>query len=504
MEHLLRETILRQLDPTTIEAKPWRQWLADHFAAYTSAPFAERHVRFWEWVSELQPGVRPKPRVEVWPRGGGKSSTTELGVAYVGSQPEPRRHFVLYVSETQEQANHHVQAIAGMLERVGVQRAVNQYNASKGWRMSTIRAANGFNLMAFGLDAGMRGIKLDEFRPDLIVCDDIDGRHDTADTTRKKIQTLTTSILPTGSADCAVIIVQNKIAEDSIVSQLCDGRADFLYDRHPATVEPAVLDLQYERVIEDGMPKYRITGGQETWPGQDLATCERQMNDWGLSAFLREAQQEVEEIDGGLWNQAKDIDAWRVVQTPPLYRIAVGVDPSGGGDEVGIVVAGLSYHWQGRLWDEPHVYVIHDASLHGTPKQWAEAAVGAYGLFQADVIVAEKNYGGDMVKSTLQSVDGAPAVKLVTASRGKLIRAEPVQKLYEDGRVHHVGTFPELEKEMRTYMQGSKDSPNRMDALVWSLTELTSGAVAATDQSAFAPATESRRERASRHRRMRP
>lgn len=489
LEHLLRETILRQLDPETIEAKPWRQWLADGFAAYTSAPFADRHIRFWEWISALEPGVRPRPRVEVWPRGGGKSSTTELGVAYVGSQPEPRRHFVLYVSETQEQANHHVQAIAGMLERVGVQRAVNQYNASKGWRMSTIRAANGFNLMAFGLDAGMRGIKLDEFRPDLIVCDDIDGRHDSAETTRKKVQTLTTSILPTGSADCAVIIVQNKIAEDSIVSQLCDGRADFLYDREPPTVEPAVRDLEYERVIEDGMPRYRITGGTATWEGQDLETCERQMNDWGLAAFEREAQHEVEEVEGGLWDQARDIDPFRVIQTPPLYRIAVAVDPSGGasGDEVGIVVAGLSHHWGGRMVAEPHVYVIHDASLQGSPKEWAEAAVRAYDLFKADVIVAEKNFGGDMVKATLQSVPGAPAVKLVTASRGKTVRAEPVQKIYEDGRGHHVGRFPELEKEMRSYVAGSGASPNRMDALVWAVTELTGGsAEQVNDQSAFA------------------
>lgn len=485
--HLLMAATLRKRK--ALQAKPWRQWLADSFASYTSAPFAERHVRFWEWLSSLEPGVRPRARTEVWPRGGGKSSTTELGVAFVGSQPDPPRHFVLYVSETQEQANLHVSAIAGMLERVGVQRAVNQYHASKGWTQTTIRAANGFNVKAFGLDSGMRGIKLDEFRPDLIVMDDIDGRHDTPETTRKKIQTLTTSILPTGSADCAVIIVQNKIHENSIVSQLCDGRADFLHGRIPAVVEKAVNDLEYERVIgEDGMPEYRITGGTPTWEGQNLATCERQMNDWGLAAFLREAQQEVDEIEGGLWDQARDIDPFRTTQLPrEMTRIVVAIDPNTttGNDEAGIIVAGTSYEAWGsdiknfRRSDIEHGYLLEDATIGGGPKAWAEAAVTAYHKHRADAMVAEKNNGGDMIALTVATIPGGPPVSLVWASRGKITRAEPVQKLYEDGRIHHVGHFPELEKEYRTYTPPKpgqrQDSPNRMDAAVWAFTDLMVG-----------------------------
>ena len=92
---------------------------------------------------------------------------------------------------------------------------------------------------------------------------------------------------------------------------------------------------------------------------------------------------------------------------------------------------------------------------------------------------------------------------MVNASRGKIIRAEPVQKLYEDGRVHHVGTFPELEKEMRTYTQGSTDSPNRMDALVWTISELFMGAANVTDQSAFTPAQDSPDMLAMRRRSLR-
>lgn len=280
----------------------WRDWLARHFASYTRAPFADRHIRFWEWVTALHPNIKPRPRVEVWGRGGAKSTTIELGCAYLGSIPAPVRKFVLYVSETQVQANAHVQAVASMLERVGMGRAVNQYGASKGWRQTQVRARNGFNVMAFGLDAGMRGIKLDEFRPDLIVFDDIDGRHDTPTTTQKKIEVITESVLPAGSADCAVIVIQNKIHQDSIVSQLCDGRADFLHDRLPATVEPAVRGLKYERVVEpDGSIRFHITEGTATWPGQDIATCERQMAEWGERAFLREAQHQVENTGEGIF-----------------------------------------------------------------------------------------------------------------------------------------------------------------------------------------------------------
>lgn len=456
-------------------SRPWREWLGAHFASYTFAPFADRHIRFWNWIATLQPGVRPRARVEVWSRGGAKSSTLELGCTYIGSEPTPRRHYVLYVSNTQAQANKHVAAIAGMLERVGVQRAINEYGSSKGWRHEEIRTANGFNVTAFGLDSGMRGVKLDEYRPDIIIFDDIDGRHDTADTVRKKIDVITTTVLPSGSTDCAVIVIQNKIHKDGIVSQLCDGRADFLHDRLPATVEPAITGLQYEQRIQpDGTPRYVITGGQATWAGQNVDTCEQQINEWGLGAFLREAQHEVDEVEGGLWQRARDIDSFRVKRLPgSFHRIVVAIDPNTtkGGDDAGIVAAGISYEWNERMWPQAHAYVLEDATIEGSPKEWAEQGVAVYRKLAADSLVAERNNGGDMVGITIGTIPGAPPVKLVWASRGKQTRAEPVQKLYEDGRVHHNGTFTKLEREMCSWHPGN-DSPNRMDALVWAITEL--------------------------------
>jgi phage terminase large subunit-like protein len=118
-----------------------------------------------------------------------------------------------------------------------------------------------------------------------------------------------------------------------------------------------------------------------------------------------------------------------------------------------------------------HLYVTDDASQHGSPDEWGRAAVTLYHKLQADILVAEKNNGGEMVEHVIRTIDPAVRVKLVHASRGKYVRAEPVAAIYEQGRGHHVGTFRKLEDEMCQWEPGN-DSPNRMDALVWLATEL--------------------------------
>lgn len=440
-------------------------WCQHYFAAYTAAANAPRHDRFWQWIEDLQPGIRPRPRVEVWPRGGGKSTTIELGCARLGSEPSPRRHYVLYVCKTQAQADKHVTAIAAMLERCNVGRAVNEYGSSKGWRHSEIRTSTGFNVTAFGLDSGMRGVKLDQYRPDVMIFDDVDDRLDTSDTTQKKIDVITTTILPSGSSDCAIIFVQNKIAQNSIVSRLCDGRADFLHDRLPATVEPAVIGLRYARVTQDdGTARYVITEGVASWEGQSLVTCEQQINAWGLGAFRREAQHNVEIVEGALWK--RDF----IVQKPAvdLQRIVVAVDPAGtsnrSSDETGIIVAGLGVDGCG--------YILADRSCRLSPDGWARRAVAAFHEFSADRLVAEVNYGGDMVALTIATVDRTVPFKKVTASRGKAVRAEPVAAIYEQRRAFHCAPFPELEDQLCSWTPESGESPDRLDALVWALSEL--------------------------------
>lgn len=122
--------------------------------------------------------------------------------------------------------------------------------------------------------------------------------------------------------------------------------------------------------------------------------------------------------------------------------------------------------------DDGHGYVLEDKSLTGSPDAWARQAVAAYNTWKADRIIAEVNNGGDLVESTLRTVDANVSITQVRASRGKITRAEPVAALYEQGKVHHVGTFSTLEDQMVSMMTGMSGSPDRVDALVWALTAL--------------------------------
>lgn len=288
--------------------KEWRKSFPNAF----KAPNGERHDRLWGWFDALEPGVKPPAQIEIWGRGGAKSQSAESCTAFVGEKGT--RTYVLYVSGTQDQADKHVASIATMLAKRGIDRALNKYGNSKGWRRNQLRAANGFNVEALGLDTAARGIKLDEFRPDLIILDDIDEREDTPERTEKKIRAISQTIIPAGSADCAVLFIQNLIIEDGIAAQLMEDRADFLLDRNTPEIEPAVRGLVWEQYInERGKSLYRITGGVPTWEGQSLKTCEKQINEWGLRSFLREAQHEVKGADGYFFN----VEAFRTVPTLP-------------------------------------------------------------------------------------------------------------------------------------------------------------------------------------------
>lgn len=179
------------------------------------------------------------------------------------------------------------------------------------------------------------------------------------------------------------------------------------------------------------------------------------------------------EVEGALWTQ-RQIDDFRVRRAPEdLVRIIVGVDPSGGStddhDEQGILIAAKGA--------DGHGYVLADRSCRESPDGWGRRAVQGFVDFEADKIVAEKNYGGEMVEAVVNAAAKAMGVSIaykpVNASRGKRLRAEPIHQLYEQGLIHHVGTFPELEDQQTEWVpESGKASPDRLDALVWALTEL--------------------------------
>jgi phage terminase large subunit-like protein len=176
----------------------------------------------------------------------------------------------------------------------------------------------------------------------------------------------------------------------------------------------------------------------------------------------------LDDIPGALWQRAM-LDDLRVAEAPELQRIVVAVDPavtSGeDSDETGIVVAGKGI--------DGHGYVLADLTCRLSPDGWARRAVQAYHTRRADMLVAEVNNGGELVETTIRTVDPLVAYKAVRASRGKRVRAEPVAALYEQGRVHHVGSLADLEDQQCNYTPDGYDgSPDRVDALVYALTEL--------------------------------
>jgi phage terminase large subunit-like protein len=167
------------------------------------------------------------------------------------------------------------------------------------------------------------------------------------------------------------------------------------------------------------------------------------------------------------------------VSRSDLKRIVVAIDPavtSGeDADDSGIIVVARGPH-QPSTCTIPHCsghgYVLDDRTCHATPTEVARIAVRAFDDFQADRIVAEVNNGADYIGTVVHTVRAGVPFKAVRATRGKQLRAEPASALYEQGRCHHLGVFPELEQQMETWTADSRNSPDRLDALVWGLTEL--------------------------------
>ena len=215
---------------------------------------------------------------------------------------------------------------------------------------------------------------------------------------------------------------------------------------------------------------YNLSDSQMLWRRYKIT----ELN--GISNFEREYPATVEEafkvdVKGALWTR-RTIEQNRVHVAPELKRIIVAVDPAvtskESSDETGIVVAGIDYN--------DHGYVLEDQSGIYTPNEWANIVVGLYKKWEADRIVTEVNQGGDLLENTLRTVDRTVSYRGVRASRGKRARAEPVASLFERGLIHHVGAFTGLEDQMCTWDASSdNNSPDRVDALVWAMTDLMLG-----------------------------
>lgn len=188
----------------------------------------------------------------------------------------------------------------------------------------------------------------------------------------------------------------------------------------------------------------------------------------GSKAFASEYLNEPVDEGSTLWKEAS-INANRRKTAPALKRLIVALDPSasGDGDECGILVGGIDA--------DKHGYCLEDDTLKGSPATWARVALETFWRLEADYIVAEKNQGGEMIIQTLKSVlkpgETLPRIKLVHASRGKTVRADPIAALDEQGKLHIVGKLTKLEDELVGWTPG-QNSPNRLDVYVWLFTDL--------------------------------
>ena len=176
----------------------------------------------------------------------------------------------------------------------------------------------------------------------------------------------------------------------------------------------------------------------------------------------------LDDVEGALWSPSM-IEKTRVKEIPEMQRVVVAIDPAVSNnedsDETGIIVVGKGF--------DNRYYILEDLSDRMSADTWANVAINAYYKHKCDRIIAEVNNGGDLVERLIRTVDREVPYKKVHASRGKLVRAEPISALYEQEKVSHVGSFPKLEDQMCSYTLDSKSSPDRLDALVWGLTELS-------------------------------
>ncbi len=466
-----------------LDETDWRAWLAALFPIHVAAPFAPHHADYWDWLWELAPDVAPPPFIGVWPRGGGKSSSVELGIAALAARG--RRSYGLYICESQAQADDHVSSVARLLESTAyataypqaAARGLGKFNNPLGWRQNRLRTASGFTLDAVGLDTAARGVKLERQRPDLIILDDIDSETDGEPAVQKKMLTLTTKLLPAGSSDAAVLGVQNLVHRDSVFSRLVDGRADFLHDRIVSGPVPAIQDAAYEQV--EG--RWAVVAGTPTWSGQDLAICQAEIARFGLGGFRTECQHEVEKDDSGMFGH---IEFRHVAATdvPDPVRSSVWVDPAvtdtDHSDSHGVQADGIAV--------DGTIYRLYSWEQRASPDEAIRRAIVKAVELGADCVGVETNQGGDTWRTVYDSAWKAlvtdpdypqitatthrPAFRSERAGVGegsKAHRASQMLADYEQGRiVHMLGTHETLERALRRFP--IRKPLDLVDAAYWS------------------------------------
>ncbi len=294
-----------------------------HPATRVPVPMGEHHLELWDFVRQIERGhlpvIRDRQRdsfIAVWPRGGAKTTTAQLACSYLAGRGT--RRYGIYVSDTLEQASQKVEGIGTMLTSSRFRmaypevaaRRINEYGKGA-WRRSRIQTQE-FTLDAFGMDSAIRGVKIDEDRPDLIVLDDLDKEHDSAYLTEVKMDKLRRSILPAGQQGNTITIgLQNLILLGGIFDQLV-GATDVLANRLVRGPHPAVKALRTEAYVDsEGRDRTRITGGSPTWSGFSLGDAQDEIDRIGIRSFMLEMQHDLRAQSDLIYSQfSPDTHRW--------------------------------------------------------------------------------------------------------------------------------------------------------------------------------------------------
>jgi len=332
----------------------WSEFLKQAGPNTFNKPFSHFHKEFWDWYWRLTKMRRDKEPLtkEVltflagWSRGGGKSANVEWACITEGAMGLDG--YVLYVSLTQASANSHVSDIRKRLEsdEIGrffpdlaeplIGRHANQY----GWRQDFLMTKGGWAIRPVGLDVAVRGFREGDLRPTLIVFDDIDDFKMSVASVEANLETISRSILPSGTESTIHLIAQNLIAEHCAVNQIYTGKSDILGDHYPS-VYPAFEELEVEKTINEktGKPAYTIVSCKPTWEGMDIDAARINLNKTGLEAFYAEYQHDfsldqsdkvlpeyAEEVHVISWSQFQYVFGGMYGRIPDHWQVALGLD----------------------------------------------------------------------------------------------------------------------------------------------------------------------------------
>lgn len=480
--------------PQTREAleQDWPTWVMTLFPGYVQdrherfVDFAPYHRDFWAWLWAIQRGIEPRPFIGIWPRGGAKSTSAELGCVCLGARGI--RKYGVYLCNTQDQADDHVSNIAAMLESPGIARyypelgrpLVGKYGNIRGWRRNRLRCANGFTVDGCGLDSAARGAKLDMDRIDLLVPDDIDDAVDSLDVIHRKIKLISQTFLPAGTSDLAVLGMQNLVHPESIFTRLYDGRADFLVNRIISGPYPALTNLAYEWQAGEPKGRYVITDGQPLWAGLDREASQRLMDRLGLTAFLIECQHDVEANQAGIYKDVRFQHCNPIEVPQHLWRIVLWCDPAvtdtDHSDSQGIQADGIDGNGM--------IFRLCSWEQRSSPEETIKLAIQTGVDLGADTIGFETDQGGDLWESLYWRIAedlglSAPAFASDKAGAGhgsKMHRGSLMLAAYQRGEfIHRRGTHMILEHALRRF--GVRKPYDLADAAYWSWWDLKENAV---------------------------